>query len=85
MSFGRVMFYWIETNHLANETVRWAVVDRNPDPSACPDPDKPRSSRMRGHRAEQLEFDDATVCIGKPDADGNPASVDPTMGGPVDR
>ena len=30
INFGRVFFYWIETNHLANETVRWAVVDRNP-------------------------------------------------------
>ena len=28
--FGRLFFYWIETNHLANETARWAVVDRNP-------------------------------------------------------
>ena len=30
LSFGRVFFYWIEANHLANETARWAVVDRNP-------------------------------------------------------
>ena len=28
--FGRVFFYWIEANHTANETARWAVVDRNP-------------------------------------------------------
>ena len=28
--FGRLFFYWIETNHLANETARWAVVDQNP-------------------------------------------------------
>jgi hypothetical protein len=28
--FGRVFFYWIEANHLASETARWAVVDRNP-------------------------------------------------------
>ena len=28
--FGRLFFYWIETNHLANETARWAVVDSNP-------------------------------------------------------
>ncbi len=27
LSFGRVFFYWIEANHLANETARWAVVD----------------------------------------------------------
>ena len=28
--FGRLFFYWIETNHLANETARWAIVDQNP-------------------------------------------------------
>jgi len=38
LSFGRVFFYWIEANHLANETARWAVVDRNPYRSACPPP-----------------------------------------------
>ncbi len=30
LGFGRVFFYWIETNHDASETARWAVVDRNP-------------------------------------------------------
>ena len=30
LGFGRVFFYWIETNHMASETARWAVVDRNP-------------------------------------------------------
>ena len=30
LGFGRVFFYWIETNHEASETARWAVVDRNP-------------------------------------------------------
>jgi hypothetical protein len=25
-----VFFYWIQANHLANETARWAIVDRNP-------------------------------------------------------
>ena len=30
LGFGRVFFYWIEANHVANETARWAVVDRNP-------------------------------------------------------
>ena len=33
LAFGRVLFYWIEANHLANETARWAAVDRRPDPS----------------------------------------------------
>ena len=30
LGFGRALFYWIDANHLANETARWAVVDRNP-------------------------------------------------------
>jgi Flp pilus assembly protein TadG len=30
MMFGRALFYWIEANHEASETARWAVVDRNP-------------------------------------------------------
>jgi Flp pilus assembly protein TadG len=30
LAFGRVFFYWIQANHVANETARWAVVDRNP-------------------------------------------------------
>jgi Flp pilus assembly pilin Flp len=30
LGFGRVLFYWIDANHLANETTRWAAVDRNP-------------------------------------------------------
>jgi TadE-like protein len=30
LGFGRVLFYWIDANHLANEAARWATVDRNP-------------------------------------------------------
>ena len=30
LAFGRAFFYWIDADHLANETARWAVVDRNP-------------------------------------------------------
>ena len=26
LAFGRAFFYWIDANHLANETARWAVV-----------------------------------------------------------
>ena len=33
LGFGRVFFYWISANHLANETARWAAVDRRPDPT----------------------------------------------------
>jgi hypothetical protein len=32
LAFGRVFFYWIEANHLASETARWAVVDQNGRP-----------------------------------------------------
>ena len=30
VTFGQLFFYWIQTNHVASETARWAVVDRNP-------------------------------------------------------
>ena len=30
LGFGRVLFYWIDANHLANEAARWATVDSNP-------------------------------------------------------
>ena len=30
LAFGRIFFYWIDANHLANETARWAAVDQNP-------------------------------------------------------
>ena len=48
--FGRMFFYWIETNHVANETARWAVVDRNPTgprnaPAQCTRRARRRSSR----------------------------------------
>ena len=36
LGFGRVFFYWIQANHVANETARWAVVDRNPFRDSCP-------------------------------------------------
>ena len=34
LGFGRVFFYWIQANHVANETARWAIVDRNPYPTS---------------------------------------------------
>lgn len=30
LGFGRLLFYWVDANHLANEAARWAAVDRNP-------------------------------------------------------
>jgi hypothetical protein len=74
LSFGRVLFYWIEANHLANETVRWAVVDRRPNPSQT----------LQEYALAQggtVEFHDATVCVGVPDADGDPdTSLTPVLG-----
>ncbi len=51
--FGRLLFYWIETNHVANETARWAVVDRNPyGPGQTLQAERaePRDERVRGQR-----------------------------------
>lgn len=70
LAFGRVLFYWIETNHLANETVRWAVVDRRPDPS------KTLQVYARDSGGT-VEFSDAKVCIGTPDGST------PVVGGPI--
>lgn len=35
LQFGRVFYYWITTNHLANEGARWAAVDCAPATSGC--------------------------------------------------
>jgi Flp pilus assembly protein TadG len=63
LAFGRVFFYWIEANHLASETARWAVVDRNPwDPIS-----------LQQHAAQSATQEFATssrVCISFPDAAG---------------
>ena len=60
LSFGRVFFYWIETNHLANETARWAVVDRNPY--------APKTLQDHARDASSTEFQkDVNVCIDLPE------------------
>ena len=46
LGFGRALFYWIDANHLANETARWAVVDRNPFAHDAP----AVRSELRRHR-----------------------------------
>ncbi len=57
--FGRLLFYWIETNHVANETARWAVVDRNPYVGMT----LQQSAKKRATE----EFDDnVAVCIDYP-------------------
>lgn len=58
LGFGRVFFYWIDANHLANEAARWAVVDRNP-----------YSTSLQQHilNSGTVEFQDASVCIDYPE------------------
>ena len=60
LAFGRVFFYWIDANHLANETARWAAVDRNP-----------YATSLQRHVLDSgtLEFQDARVCLDFPDGD----------------
>ena len=60
LAFGRVFFYWIEANHMASETARWAVVDRNP---------YGRRKTLQQHAAQNstVEFaSDVKVCIDFP-------------------
>ena len=79
LGFGRVFFYWIGANHLANETARWVVVDRNPNVTAFPNPDAlQKYARANGGT---VEFTDAKVCIEVPNA---PAGTAPTVGGPIE-
>jgi hypothetical protein len=65
LAFGRVLFYWIEANHLANETARWAAVDRSPDPTKYPQTTSPTAFLQAYARASggTVEFSDAKVCI----------------------
>lgn len=60
LSFGRVLFYWIEANHVASETARWAIVDQNPF----------GGQTLQEHAAQSStqEFEnDVRVCISLPD------------------
>lgn len=64
LSFGRVFFYWIEANHLASETARWAVVDRNPYAPT-------QTLQQHAQQAATVEFaNDVRVCITLPDGAG---------------
>ena len=71
LGFGRALFYWIDANHLANETARWAVVDRNPfSPTTL--------QQYARNSGGTVEFTDASVCISFPDgsqAFGHPLKV----------
>ena len=59
LAFGRVFFYWIEANHMASETARWAVVDRNPY--------APVTLQQHAAQNSTTEFaNDVQVCIDFP-------------------
>ena len=85
--FGRLFFYWIEANHVANETARWAVVDNNPYDTACengPWTDTPGCQTLQQHARSSttIEFKNAAkVCISFPGKDfatvstGDPVEV----------
>jgi Flp pilus assembly protein TadG len=69
--FGRLLFYWIETNHVASETARWAVVDRNPYKTCVGAPTGAQgcqSLQQRARSSATNEFEDnVAVCIDFPD------------------
>lgn len=70
LAFGRVFFYWISANHTANETARWAAVDRNPY--------APTTLKSHARNSVTTEFaNNAVVCITLPDgaAVGKPVTV----------
>jgi Flp pilus assembly protein TadG len=71
LGFGRVFFYWIQANHVANETARWAIVDQNPY--------KPTSLQMAAADSSSSEFNSNTkVCIQREGATlnlGDPLTV----------
>jgi hypothetical protein len=62
LTFGRIFFYWIDSNHLANETARWAAVDHNPY-GASPPGSGGRTLQQHVLDSGTLEFQDARVCI----------------------
>jgi Flp pilus assembly protein TadG len=70
LAFGRVFFYWISANHTANETARWAAVDRNPF--------APTTLKSHARNSVTQEFsNNATICITLPNgaAVGRPVTV----------
>jgi len=75
LQFGRVFYYWISVNHLANEGARWAAVDCDPSVSGC---------GTGAGNLQQYLYDSAStgelqsglkVCIVPPASIGNPVVV----------
>ena len=84
LSFGRVLFYWIEANHVASETARWAIVDQNPFTG--------QTLQEHAARSSTSEFEsNVRVCISFPDGQTlgqrvvvkvqKPFSIIPFLGG----
>ena len=77
--FGRLLFYWIETNHVASETARWAVVDRNPYKTCTTAPTGLpgcQSLQQSAKKRATEEFDDSVaVCIDYPGKSWDGATV----------
>ena len=69
LAFGRVFFYWIEANHMASETARWAVVDRNPY-----GPARRSSSTRATERDGRVREQTSKVCIDFPARRARPSS-----------
>ncbi len=75
LGFGRVLYYWISVNHLANEGARWAAVDCSPSVSGC---------GTGAGNLQQYIYDNAStselqnglkVCITPPGVVGDPVVV----------
>ena len=67
LGFGRVFFYWIQANHVANETARWAIVDRNPyAPPRCRRPPPGQFKRRVQTRIRLHQRDGAQQNLGDP-------------------
>jgi hypothetical protein len=84
---GRLFFYWIETNHVANETARWVIVDRNPYLKApctlatATGADDCQSLQQHAVLTATGEFsDNARVCIDFPET---PSGTAVQVGDPV--
>jgi len=80
LGFGRFLFYWIDANHLANETARWAVVDRNPYAPSGAAPPGTGGKTLQQEAADTVnaEFKQGvSVCISFPSsvAIGEPITV----------
>ena len=69
LGFGRVFFYWIQTNHVASDTARWAIVDRNPYAPAGANPPGTGGKTLQEEARDSstVEFKGgARVCIDFP-------------------